>query len=443
MADSSPRPIAPARLIGPADPPPNESLGLDERARFPAFAYRNYRLFFFGQLVSVTGTWMQSLAQSYLVYEVLKASPFQLGLVNVFQFAPVLLLGIPAGVVADRFPKRRLLVITQSIFAVLAGILTVLVLLDRIELWQVYAVAGVFGVTNALDMPTRQSLVSEMVGKHAVMNAIALNATMFNTARVVGPAVAGLVLAIFGPAACFAVNTVSYGGVIIGLLMMRITPIVRETSGSAISRLREGLDYVRATPTIYRTIFLVGAVGTFGMNFNIWVPLLASDSFGSGAGAYGLLFTAMGLGSLIGALMLAMFGRAPSRIRMLGFAIGLGVVEIVLAIAAAIPASIAIGMLALALAGFSSSTAMATANSLVQTTASPELRGRVMAVYMTVFAGTTPFGALISGAIADRFGVPTAVGLGGLVTASAAIAIAWTQRHRLVPGQTTTAPQGS
>lgn len=254
---------------------PADTLDPQAEGRFPAFAYRNYRLFFFGQLVSVTGTWMQSLAQSYLVYEVLNASPFQLGLVNVFQFAPVLLLGIPAGVLADRFPKRRILVFTQSVFALLAGVLTILVLLDRIELWQVYAVAAVFGVTNALDMPTRQSLVSEMVGKRAVMNAIALNATMFNTARVVGPAIAGLVLAVFGPVACFAINTVSYGGVIIGLLMMRIMPAAREATGSALVRLKEGLAYVRATPTIYRTIGLVGAVGTFGMNFNIWVPMLA------------------------------------------------------------------------------------------------------------------------------------------------------------------------
>ncbi len=443
MPASSHPSIHPVTSISPADPPPNEPLEPEARGRFPAFGYRNYRLFFFGQLVSVTGTWMQSLAQSYLVYELLGASPFQLGLVNVFQFAPVLLLGIPAGVVADRFPKRRLLVMTQSIFALLAGVLTILVLLDRIQLWQVYAVAGVFGITNALDMPTRQSLVSEMVGKKAVMNAIALNATMFNTARVVGPAIAGLVLAVFGPVACFAINTVSYGGVIIGLLMMRIAPVVRVASGSAKARLREGVGYVLATPTIYRTIILVGAVGTFGMNFNIWVPMLASDSFGSGAGAYGLLFSAMGIGSLLGALTLAMFGRTPSRVRMLGAAIGLGLVEIVLAVAASIPTGIALGMLTLAIAGFASSTAMATANTTVQTTAAPELRGRVMAVYMTVFAGTTPFGALISGAIADQFGVATAVGVGGIITAAAAIAIAWTQRQRLMPETRNVVAHGS
>lgn len=305
---------------------PSDADGIDEpqvQGRFPAFAYRNYRLFFTGQLISVTGTWMQTLAQSYLVYDVLHASPFQLGLVNVFQFAPVLLLGIPAGVVADRFPKRRILVITQSIFSLLALALTILVGLDHIQLWQVYAVAGLFGITNALDMPTRQAFVSEMVGKDVVMNAIALNSTMFNTGRVVGPAIAGIILAAFGPIACFGINAVSYAGVIIGLLMMSVTPVVRTATSSVATRLREGLAYVRATPSIYRTIILVGAIGTFGMNFNIWVPMLASDSFNSGAGAYGLLFAAMGIGSLIGALSLAMFGRKPDRTRMLAGAIAL------------------------------------------------------------------------------------------------------------------------
>ncbi|HYI25307.1 MAG TPA: MFS transporter [Thermomicrobiales bacterium] len=399
--------------------------------RFQALGYRNYRLFFFGQLISVTGTWMQSLAQSYLVYDVLHATPFQLGLVNVFQFAPVLLFGIPAGVLADRFPKRTILVFTQTTFGLLALLLALLVAFGHIQLWQVYAVAGIFGVTNALDMPTRQSFVPEMVGRPALMNAIALNSTMFNTGRVLGPAIAGIVLAAFGPAICFAINAISYLGVIAGLLLMRIEPKVRTASASAIVRLKEGIAYVRSTPEISRTIVLIGMVGTFGMNFNIWIPMLASDSFGSGAGTYGLLFTAMGVGSLAGALTLAMFGKSPSRLRMLAAAAVLGLAEILLGIAASVPLAVAVGMLMLAIAGFSSSNAMATANTLVQTVATDALRGRVMAVYMTVFAGTTPFGALISGAIADRYGVPVAVWTGGAITLAATIAVAWTQRQHL------------
>jgi MFS family permease len=426
MATRSHPPVAPGS-------PGGDPTGDAPQGRFPAFAYRNYRLFFFGQLISVTGTWMQSLAQSYLVYEVLNASPFQLGLVNVFQFAPVLVLGIPAGVIADRFPKRRILIVTQSLFSLLAAALTVLVLLDHVQLWQVYAVAALFGITNALDMPSRQAFVPEMVGKHALMNAIALNSTMFNTGRVLGPAMAGIALAVFGPAFCFGINAVSYLGVIVGLVMMRVAPTVRTATGSAVTRLREGLAYVRATPPIYRTIVLVGAVGIFGMNFNVWVPLLASDSFDSGASAYGLLFSAMGIGSLAGALSLAMFGRSPNRTQMLAATVALGVAEILLAAAAAVPTSIVIGMLFLAITGYASSTAMATANTLVQTTAGDALRGRVMAVYMTIFAGTAPFGALLSGAVADRFGVPAALAVGGIGTALAALAIGWSQRQR-TPG---------
>lgn len=395
-----------------------------------AFTYRNYRLFWCGQLVSVTGTWMQSLTQSYLVYDLLGASPFQLGLVNVFQFAPVLLFGIPAGVVSDRLPKRSILVATQSMFALLAAVLTVLVATGRVELWHVYTVAAVFGITNAFDMPTRQAFVSDLVGKESVMNAIALNSTLFNTGRLVGPAIAGAILALFGPAACFAINAVSYSAVIVGLLMMRLKPIVRGTVGSAKSRLREGLRYVRESPAILRTIVLVAFVGTFGMNFNVWIPMLASDSFGSSASTYGLLFSSMGAGSLVGALTLAFFGRAPSRVRMLGFAISLGVAEMALAYAASVPLSTSAGMVGLAIAGFSSSNAMAMANTTVQTAATDAVRGRVMAVYMTVFAGSIPFGALVSGLIADRYGVQVAIGLGGFITALATIVIAWFQRER-------------
>lgn len=373
---------------------------------------------------------MQSLTQSYLVYDVLGASPFQLGLVNVFQFAPVLLFGIPAGVVSDRLPKRSILVATQSIFALLALVLTVLVATGRVELWHVYTVATVFGINNAFDMPTRQAFVSELVGRESVMNAIALNSTLFNTGRLLGPAIAGAILALFGPAACFAINAVSYSAVIAGLLMMRLKPISRQAAGSVGARLREGLSYVRESPTILRTIVLVAFVGTFGMNFNVWIPMLASDSFGSGASTYGLLFSSMGAGSLIGALSLAFFGRTPSRVRMLGFAISLGVTEIAVAYAASVPLSTGAGMLGLAIAGFSSSNAMAMANTTVQTAATDAVRGRVMAVYMTVFAGSIPFGALVSGLIADRYGVQVAVGLGGLITALATIVIAWFQRER-------------
>ena len=223
-----------------------------KRSRLPrglaAFKHRNYRLFYSGQLISVTGTWMQTLAQSWLVLT-MTSSAFLLGLVSVFQFAPMLVLGLFAGAVADRVPKRTLLVTTQAISAVLAGTLAVLTFTDTIQLWQIYLLGFLLGVNNSFDMPTRQAFVVEMVGKEDLPNAIALNSSLFNAARIVGPAVAGVLLAVFGPAVCFAINSVSYIAVIGGLLMMRVAPLVRpRVTQRRLDQIREGLVYVRRTP---------------------------------------------------------------------------------------------------------------------------------------------------------------------------------------------------
>jgi MFS family permease len=376
---------------------------------------------------------MQSLAQSWLIVDTLDANPFQLGLVNVCQFAPVLLLGIPAGVVADRLPKRSILVCTQITFCLLAVLMTALVATGSIELWHVFAVALAFGMTNAFDMPTRQAFVSEIVGKEALGNAIALNSALFNTGRILGPAIAGGILAIFGAAVCFGLNAVSYTAVIAGLLAMTIAPRTTDLAGGALERLREGLLYVRQTPDILRPIVLVGIVGTFGMNFSVWLPVLAREDFGAGAATFGLLFASMGAGSLIGALTLAFSGMRPSRQRMLVTAIALGVTELVLALCASIPSPVSGGMAMLVGIGFCSSLTMATGNTLVQTTAPDEIRGRVMAVYMTVFAGTVPFGAAISGAIADRTNGIVSLAFGASVTVIAAAMLAILQRETAGP----------
>lgn len=385
---------------------------------FAAFRHRNYRLFWFGQLISVTGTWMQTLAQSWLVLT-LTSSAFKLGLVSVFQFTPILLIGLVAGVVADRVPKRRLLVFTQSGAGVCAAMLTVLVATDRIELWHVYALALLLGVINAFDMPTRQAFVVEMVGKDDLMNAIALNSSLFNAARVIGPAVAGALLAAFGPAVCFGVNAVSYIAVIIGLLMMRLDSRPVAAAGRGLAQVREGLTYVRATPAILLPIIMIGFVATFGMNFNIWVPLLADQDLDVGASGFGLLMSAMGVGSLAGALALAFFagsGTGSRRRLLYGAAALVGVFELGLAFAGAVPLPLVIAMLLLVGVGFASTSTMSTANTVVQTNSPDNLRGRVMSVYMTVFAGTAPFGGLIAGATAHEFGAPASIAIGGVVT---------------------------
>jgi len=401
-------------------------------SRLPAFKYRNYRLFFAGQAVSVIGTWMQSTSEAWLVVDRLHASPLQLSFVSVCQFGPVLFCGIPAGIVADRFPKRTLLLMTQAIFGLLALAMTLLIVTDRVQLWHVYAVALIYGLNTALDQPARQAFVSEMVGREALMNAVSLNSAVFNSGRVVGPAVAGALLALFGPAICFGINAVSYIAVLIGLSLMKVKPQVRRVSGSALRGIAEGLAYVRATPDIKRTIILIGFIGTFAVNYNVWVPLLAQEDFNAGAGTYGLLMASMGIGSLSGALSLALFGaRKPNRSRMLIAAMGLGLAEVALAAIAAVPLSVHIGMAALAIIGFLSSNTMATANTTVQTASSDAYRGRVMAVYMTVFSGTTPLGALSAGAIAERFGAPASLAVGGIVAFLASAIIAWTQREKI------------
>ena len=409
-------------------PRPGES----GREGFIAFRYRNYRLFFAGQLISVIGTWMQSTSEAWLVVDLLHASAIQLAFVAVCQFGPVLFLGIPAGILADRFPKRRILLMTQTLFGLLALTMMTLIVTGQVQLWHVYAVALIYGVNMAIDQPARQSFVSEMVGKEAVMNAVSLNSAVFNAGRVVGPAVAGALLAAFGPAVCFGVNAASYVAVLVGLSMMQVTPQIRRVTGSALAGIREGLAYVRATPDIMRTIILIGFLGTFAVNFNIWVPLLAQQDFKAGAGTYGLLMASMGVGSLSGALSLAFFGgRKPNRKRMLGAAMGLGIAEIALGFIASVPYSMYVGMVSLAVIGFLSSNAMATANTTVQTSASDQYRGRVMAVYMTVFSGTTPIGALAAGIVAQRFGAPISVMIGGGIAFLAAATLAWTQRDRI------------
>ena len=407
-------------------------------ARLPhglaAFRHRDYRIFWFTQLVSLTGTWMQSLAQSWLVLTITD-SPFQLGLINVCQFGPTLFLGLVGGVVADRVPKRRLLLTTQSAAGALTAVLALLVATGQVQLWHIYATALGLGLVNAFDMPTRQAFVAEIVGKDDLMNAVALNSALFNTTRVLGPAIAGLLLARFGATVCFVLNAVSYAPVVVGLALMatRGTPAAGSGDGSPLTRLREGLAYARATPAVFLPLVLVGFVATFGMNFNVWVPLLARNAFDIGAGGFGLLLSSLGVGSLAGALTLAFKGRQPRRRLMLGAALAFGVLEGLLALAAAVPLPVAVAMLLIAGAGFATSTAMAIANTTVQTATPDALRGRVMSIYMTVFAGTTPIGALVAGVTSGALGAPASVALGGLVVLLAAAAVGL--KGRSLPGR--------
>jgi len=390
------------------------------RRGFAAFRHRDYRIFWFSQLLSLTGTWMQGLAQSWLVLS-MTGSAFQLGLINVCQFSPMLVLGLAGGVVADRIPKRRLLLVTQAVAGGLASTLALLVATGRVELWHIYAIALGLGVVNAFDMPARQSFAAEMVGKEDLMNAVALNSALFNASRIIGPAIAGILLAQVGPAICFVVNAVSYGPVLLGLAAMRVKPLVCPEGTSGVERLREGLAYVRGTPAVLFPLALVGFVATFGMNFNIWAPILARRDFAIGAGGFGLLMSALGVGSLTGALTLAFGGRQPRRGLMLATAVAFGLLEGALAAVSAIPLHVAVAVLLMTGVGFAMSTTMALANTTVQLTVPDALRGRVMSIYMIVFAGTMPIGALTTGLTTRFFGAPASIAIGGAVVIAAGV----------------------
>lgn len=399
----------PAGATGPAGSSPAGSA-----ARLPALSHRNYRLYFGGQLVSVTGTWMQMLAQSWLVLS-LTSSPLKLALVNVMQFAPILFLGLFAGVVADRFSRRKVLLVTQAFSALLALTLAILDFTDRVVLWQVYVLALGLGIVNAFDMPARQAFVVEMVGPEDLPNAIALNASIFNAGRLIGPAIAGVLLAFFGTAFCFSLNAASYLAVIAALLMMRLPQTVQRTRKSGLGDLLEGLSYVRTTRAVGFTLLLVGLTATFALNFSIWMPLLAKEDFDAGPRGFGLLMATLGLGSLVGALVLAFYVKRSNPALMVGTAALLGAAEIAVALVAGLGAHIAVGLLIIPVMGFAMTMTMASANTFIQTSSPPELRGRVMSVYMTVFAGTAPAGALFAGAVSSAFSTPVSLALGGVI----------------------------
>jgi predicted MFS family arabinose efflux permease len=389
-----------------------------------AFQHRNYRLYFSGQLISVTGTWMQTIAQSWLVLT-LTSSALLFSLVSVLQFLPVLVLSPLAGVVADRLPKRELIIVTQSVACLCATTMVTLVATGRIQLWHIYLLASILGVNNAFDMPTRQAFVVDMVGKEDLVNAIALNSTLFNVGRIIGPSMAGLLMAWKGAAWCFGIDAVSYLAVIFGLTQMRNVPSVARLSGRGLQQMREGVAYIRSRDVLLLPILIAGFVGAFGMNFNVWIPLLAKNEFKVGADGFGILMAAVGIGSLVGALYLAFHTDRPRPRTVVYSGLMLGAVELGLAFAAAVPLSVAVALVMLPFMGFAMSSTGAMANTLVQTSSPEEMRGRVMAAYMALAAGAAPAGSFLMGALANSFGTPMSILVGGAATVISSIAIGW------------------
>ncbi|NJD28802.1 MAG: MFS transporter [Chloroflexi bacterium] len=387
-----------------------------------ALRHRNYRLFFGGQFVSLIGTWMQQLAQGWLVLQ-LTNDPLALGVVAAAQFLPVLVLGLFGGLLADALPKRRTLIATQIVAMVLAFTLFGLSISGVVEVWHVVALALLLGCANAVDMPTRQAFAVEMVGREDIGNAIALNSAVFNMARIVGPAIGGLTIGAFGIPAAFLLNGISFLAVIGAYLVMRdrelqLPPSLPRpgSAGAVVENLVEGLGYVRRTGVVLMAIVMIAVVSTFAMNFTVLMPPLARDVLGLDATGFGFLMSAMGLGSLTAALGIAFAGRTGPRVIVAG-AFALGLFEVILGLSRSFPLS----MVAIFLAGFGAIAMSATANTVIQLSVPDHLRGRVISVYTTVFAGSTPIGGLVMGAIASAFGTAVAIGAGGVVSIAAAV----------------------
>lgn len=404
-----------------------------------AFRHRNYRLFFGGQLVSLIGTWMTSVAQSWLILQ-LTGNPFDLGLLTVAQFGPVLVLGLFGGLIADGLPKRRTMYVTQSVAMGVSFLLFVLAATNTVQVWEVFLLGAVMGVRNAVDMPTRQAFAVEMVGREDVGNAIALNSAMFNGARVVGPAIAGLAIGAFGVSIAFLIDALSFLAVLLGLYLMNeqeLRPAPRFDRPTSVSEvfvnLADGLRYVRRTGLVLLAIAIVGVVATAGINFTILIPPLAADVLHVGASGYGFLMAASGLGSLLAALVIAFGGTRATR--MLTGAIVLGVAEILIGGIS----NYAVDLVLMFVAGAGAISMMATANTVIQLEVPDELRGRVMSVYLTVFAGTNPIGGVAFGAIAANAGAPAAIGIGGAISLVAAlVGVVWYRRlPRRAPGKLT------
>ena len=409
---------------------PQQAHGLSRT--FIALRHRNFRLFWFGQMISLIGTWMQSIGQAWLVLE-LTHSAWLLGVVGALQFLPVMFLSLFGGVLADRLPKRKVLLFTQSSAMIQAAILWALVATGYVQVWHILVLASLLGLTNSFDMPTRQAFVVEMVGREDLPNAIALNSSLFNMARVIGPGLGGLIIAWLGIAPLFLMNALSFIAVIVGLALIDMKSLhglsyLRDKQLDAPKQntwqsLGEGLAYVKRTPAVLLVIAVIGVVSLFGINFNVMLPLFATDVLHSGAAGFGFISAAFGMGSLISALWIAWGNNRPSIRFMLLGTLTFCVLEILFALSPIYSLS----LLLIAGVGFAQITLSAIANTTLQTIAPNHLRGRVMSVYMLVFAGSVPLGNLFAGGLAHLYGAPISLLVGGGLALVAAI-IGWIKR---------------
>jgi MFS family permease len=388
---------------------------------FAALKHYNYRLWFYGQMVSLMGTWMQSTAQGYLIYQ-LTGSPAYLGLVGFAGGIPALLFTLFGGVIADRISRRNMMVITQSFMLVLAFILAVLTYRNVVQPWHIIVLAFFLGVANAFDAPARVAIVTELVSREDMTNAIALNSTMFNIATVVGPSVAGLTYAAFGPAWCFTLNGISFVAVIVALILMRIKPVIETVRrASVFADLKEGLGYVFSHRLILSLIGSIGLVSIFGMGMMTLLPAWATDILHGNVTTNGWLVSARGFGSLVSALMLAYLGNRRFRGKL--WTVGAFIMPAMLFIFSWIR-WLPFSLVLLVAVGWSFMMVMNNSNAMMQSHVPDHLRGRVMSIYTLVFFGAMPLGSLFAGAFAQKFNAPLTVMMSATILMLMAIA-AW------------------
>jgi len=406
---------------------PAASAGLAPEPAAPAGAFRslrirNFRLYAGANLVNNTGTWMQRIAQDWLVLQ-LSDSGLALGVVTALQFAPILVLSLYGGMLADRYDKRRLMMLTQATMGLAALVLGLLVLTDSVALWHVFVIAGSLGVAAAMDMPIRQSFASEIVGTDNLSNAVSLNSAIFNAARLVGPAIAGLMIAAAGDdtGPVFLLNAGSYVVTILALRFMRTAELQRSPEvPRGRGQLRAALSYVNSHPDIKAAMLLVFVVGTFGLNFQITMALMVTDVYGKGAEAFGLLSTAFAAGSLSGALLSTRRAGRPRQRTLYIAALLFGLLEVA---AGLMPVYLSFAIVLIP-TGAAALTFMVAANSFVQLGIDPTMRGRVMALYFMAFMGGTPVGAPVVGWMGETLGAPVGLIAGGGIVAVAALAMA-------------------
>ena len=400
---------------------------IKEDGNWRAFRHRNFRILFAANTVSNIGTWGQRIAQDWLTLQLTHNSGTYLGLVTALQFTPVLFFSLHGGALADKFDKRKVLIGTNIGGGLSAGILGLLVVIHQVQLWHVFALACTLGIANAIDAPVRQAFTTEVVGRADVANAVSLNSANFNGGRLIGPAISGASIAVFGTGPSFLLNAFSYLLVITSLTYLRKSEFHIQPKTRSSASIREGLRYVRARPDIYVIMMVVFFMATFGMNFQIFNALMATKVFHRGAGSFGLLGTFLAIGSLSGSLTSARMERFRKPMFVVYGAIVFGFFELLLVFMPTYEAY----SLALPFCGFAALTTLITSNSLVQINTDPVLRGRVMGIYLLVFLGGTPIGSPLIGYMAEKFGVRQTVGTCASITILAAVFV-WTRYRNRV-----------